>query len=511
MNVVATETDRTPGALIFRCDASVMMGTGHAMRCLALGQAWQDIRGAVVFAMGEVTPAIGHRIKTEKMGVVRIASGPATLQDAEELVRIAAIHSAQWVVVDGYKFGVEYQRALKEAGLKLLLVDDSAVSTECIADLILNQYPYAREEFYPCSKYGTRLLLGLRFAMLRREFAPWKKWEREILPSANKVLVTMGGSDPSNVTLDVIEALSLMKQGLEVAVVIGGSNPHIRSLETAAANFSGSLRMVKNVSLPEFMAWADLAISSSGTTSAEICRFGLPAILVDIAPNQTPVARELSRMGAAVHKSIAEVQDHEKFANCVRDILEAAESRAAMSRVAHALVDGRGAERVVAAIQGPELRLRPAEEKDCKLLWEWANDPEVRAASFCQDFIPWEQHVSWFQSRLRDQNTRIMMAMNSHQVEIGTVRFNLKGNRAVVSISLDQRARGKGQGSAILRMAVNELFRSSDAIAVDAYVKPHNEASQKLFEKTSFQRFSSMEIVLGEQAIHFTLSKNGAS
>ncbi len=506
-----TETGRAPGALILRCDASVAMGTGHAMRCLALGQAWQDIHGEVVFAMSEVTPAIGERIKTEKMEIVRIASASGCLQDAEELIQIAESRSARWVAIDGYEFDVRYQQELKDAGVKSLLVDDSTQDTECVADLILNQNAYAREKFYSRKKTDTRLLLGLRFAMLRREFTPWRNWKREISSSANKVLVTMGGSDPENVTVDVIEALSLIKQDLEVAVVIGGSNPHVRSLDAAAAKFPGNLRVLNNIFLPEYMAWADLAISSAGTTSAEICLLGLPAILIDIAPNQTPVATELSRVGAAVHKNIADVQDHEQFANCVRDILTAVESRAAISRAARSLVDGCGSERVVAAIQKTELRLRPAEERDCRLLWEWANDPAVRGASFCQDFIPWEQHVSWFQSRLRDQNTRIMMAMNSHQAEIGTVRFNLEGDRAVVSISLDHRARGKGQGSAILKMAVNELFRSSQAIAIDAYVKPHNEASQKLFESASFRKCPSMEIVHGEQAIHFILSKNGAS
>jgi len=511
VNTVNTETDNTPGTLILRCDASVAMGTGHVMRCLALAQAWQDIGGEAVFAMSATTPAIEERIKAEKMQVARITSKGGILEDAEHLLRLVRVHSSQWVVVDGYEFGFDYQRALKNAGVKLLLVDDSAVPIECIADLILNQNAYARKTFYRCSDSGVGLLLGLRFAMLRREFTRWRTWKREISASATKVLVTMGGSDPGNMTLDVIETLSSIKQNLDVAVVIGGSNPHVRLLETAAAKFPGNLRMLRDISLPEHIAWADLAISSSGTTSAELCLLGLPAILIDIAANQTPVAKELSRLGAAVHKSIAVVQDHENFAKCVKDILASAESRSAMSHAAQALVDGRGAERVVAAMQGAELRLRPAEERDCRLLWEWANDPPVRAASFCQDFIPWEQHVSWFQSRLQDQNTRILMAMNSQQAEIGTVRFNLEGNRAIVSISLDQRARGTGQGGAVLRMAVNELFRSTQAVVVDAYVKPHNEASKKLFENAHFKKYPSMEMVRGQQAIHFTFSKNGAS
>jgi UDP-2,4-diacetamido-2,4,6-trideoxy-beta-L-altropyranose hydrolase len=510
VNLVEFQSIHNPGTLILRCDASVTIGTGHVMRCLALGQAWQDIKGEVVFSMSQATAAVEERIAAEKMSVIHLGSTAGSSEDAAEVIQTAQKRSARWIVVDGYTFDVAYQRALKNAGLKLLLVDDSDAASHCFADLVLNQNVYARQELYSDRDPQTQLLLGLRFAMLRREFASWSEWKREIATVGNKVLVTMGGSDPENVTLAIIEALSLVKANLEVVVVVGGSNPHARSLETAAGKFSGHMRLLKNVAMPELMAWADLAISSSGTTTAEICMLGLPAALIDIAPNQTPVAKELSRLGAAIHVGIAEVHNYENVANQVRDILASAESRTAISQAARVLVDGKGAQRVVSATQELGLKLRPAEERDCKLLWEWANDPAVRAASFHQEFIPWEQHVHWFQSGLRDrEGTRIMMAVDSNHTEIGTVRFNLEADRAVVSISLDKNARGKGHGCAILKMAADELFRSSAAVAIDAYVKPQNEASQRLFENASFQKYP-MEIVHGEQALHFALRKNGS-
>jgi len=48
------------------------------------------------------------------------------------------------------------------------------------------------------------------------------------------------------------------------------------------------------------------------------------------------------------------------------------------------------------------LKLREVSDKDCMLIWEWSNNPDVRAVSFSQEPIPYEDHVKWFKSKLND-------------------------------------------------------------------------------------------------------------
>src|SRR6478752_3505281 len=134
------------GTLIIRADASVAMGTGHVMRCLALAQAWQDQGGECIFAMAETTAASEGRIRGEKFEVTPVRGYPGTLQDAEQLVQLALAHDATWVVVDGYQFDVEYQRRLKAAGLKVLVVDDTGHAGAYVADLVLDQNAHATKD-----------------------------------------------------------------------------------------------------------------------------------------------------------------------------------------------------------------------------------------------------------------------------------------------------------------------------------------------------------------------------
>ena len=171
--------------LVVRADATVVMGTGHVMRCLALAQAWQDAGGSCVFAMAEPTPAVEERVAAEGIQVVRFRKTiPGSSQDAAQLVELARAQGAAWLVVDGYHFDAEYQRRLKDTELKLLWVDDNGESAHYYADLVLNQNAHARDGLYVHREPYTRLLLGPRYALLRREFARWRDWKREIAPLA---------------------------------------------------------------------------------------------------------------------------------------------------------------------------------------------------------------------------------------------------------------------------------------------------------------------------------------
>src|SRR5579864_771328 len=121
--------------LLIRADASIAIATGHVMRCLALAQSWQDAGGNVVFAMAESTPAVDTRLRSEGMEIARIKDSSNSVQEAREVAALARDRDAAWVVVDGYRFDSEYQRTLKNAGLKLLFVDDLGQCQHYFADL----------------------------------------------------------------------------------------------------------------------------------------------------------------------------------------------------------------------------------------------------------------------------------------------------------------------------------------------------------------------------------------
>lgn len=144
------------------------------------------------------------------------------------------------------------------------------------------------------------------------------------------------------------------------------------------------------------------------------------------------------------------------------------------------------------------LRVRPATEDDCRLLFDWANEPGVRNASFRTEKIEWADHSIWFLKNLNNPNSHILIFEVDGEAA-GQIRFekNSFENNLLISFSLDKKFRGKSLGKDIVEKGINYLVdKISAPILCVAYVKKENIPSQKAFLKNEFLLVSESDVSL---------------
>jgi UDP-2,4-diacetamido-2,4,6-trideoxy-beta-L-altropyranose hydrolase len=336
------------GTLLVRADAGVKMGTGHVMRCLALAQGWRHAGGEVIFALAESTPAVDRLLRSERFNITRMECAPGSAEDLGNALEIARACGADWFVVDGYQFDAQYQKRLQDFR-PMLAIDDNGLLDFYAAELVLNQNAHACAEMYPHISPNTKLLMGPRFALLRDEFVAYRDWTRAIPDRGSKVLLTMGGSDPGNLTPRILPLLAeLADDDLRIRVVVGGSAENAGVVDEIAAKFAGRVEVLRDArNMADLMAWADLAISGAGTTCWEMCWLGLPAILVVVAENQRFIAKQLAALGAVENAGRGDSIDPALLAKLCRQLLADKNRRIGMSQRAKQVVDGHGRDRVL--------------------------------------------------------------------------------------------------------------------------------------------------------------------
>ena len=489
--------------LLIRVDATRTAGgagIGHAMRCLNLARAWTARGGRVQVLTAGFPDVVSTRYRAADVEVLAPLTGVEAggAADAALVLDHARRSGAAWVVADGYHFGERFRTAVGRS-TRMLIVDDHARTGAAGASMILDQNVDADPGDYPARGPGCRLLMGTRFALVDPAFA--ERGRRDRSGPATRVLIVLGGGPrPAWVARVGAAAERLAGGGMEVSVVGAGHLGVQRGVTWRG--FSGDV-------VGEMRA-ADLCVAAAGSTTWEICCAGLPAVLVSVADNQLPVARAISGAGAAIDLGWWDGLTEAGIVRAVRRLARDAGQRAALTARGIALVDGGGARRVADELW-PRVGLRLATHADARLLWEWANDPVTRQASFSTSWIAWEDHLSWLGALLASPTSLLLVGVDDDGGPIGQIRFERSGTVAQVHVSVAPGRRGQGYGATLVRVGAARAFAHwSDVREIVGLVKVDNTLSARAFQAAGFEQMSAPAPRVGELVTRWRLRQEDA-
>lgn len=371
----------------FRTDASLQMGSGHVMRCLTLADALKA-KGAQCDFISRAHPGHllevicqrGYRVNSlaapENKENDAIKSSTVTVQevsqsqphepvhaawlgstwqaDARETAAVLASLQPDWLVVDHYAIDRRWEEALTIQYRQLLIIDDLADRPH-LGNVLLDQnLGRQQEDYINLVPTACDVLTGPHYALLRPEFAalrPYSLRRRQAGFDLQQLLISMGGVDQPNATLQVLQALKTcnLPPSCRITVVMGVTAPWLQSVQELATQMPWFTEVVVNVSdMAQRLADSDLAIGAAGMTSWERCCLGVPTLMVVLAENQQPGARALEALQAA--RLIGTVSDIATLLPLAIAELMSAERQSRMSLVASSITDGRGVEKVIEAM-----------------------------------------------------------------------------------------------------------------------------------------------------------------
>ena len=201
--------------------------------------------------------------------------------DDEEPVRLAPPHDV--AVIDSYRLDRESERTYAKDGATVIVFDDLGNRPHA-ADILVDPTPRRSDDYYARLVLdGCRISMGPQHAMVRQA---WRKLRRQTCARhakdhpARRILLSMGSTDPINVSLKVIAAIAESGLDIETDVVLGQGAPHKLAVEGAL--IAGMSLHIDPPDFPERVAAADLVIGAPGSSSFERAVLGVPSILIPI-------------------------------------------------------------------------------------------------------------------------------------------------------------------------------------------------------------------------------------
>ena len=273
---------------VLRADASSSIGVGHVMRSLSLGEALLDEGFGVELVSFELAPSLQSLAASCGVEVVELSCAPRSNDDAQ----FVSQRNANIVVVDGYEFSREFFAVLEASSTPFAVVDDNAETNAHSPSAVINQNPHASASMYAHLHGNSKLLLGLQYAMVRKEV-------REVaamnLPSREgEVFVAMGGADFLGLTAPIVEALA--ETGLQIRVAVGHANTQRAQIQKLADQF-GHVTLIEQQDYVSSLASAHVAVLAAGSSLWEACAVGTPSIGLVVADNQSASANAAKKLG----------------------------------------------------------------------------------------------------------------------------------------------------------------------------------------------------------------------
>ena len=330
--------------LFIRVDASPEIGIGHIMRCLTLAQELKNNFDKIIFLTRKDSGDFTETIMKNEFEVIFIP----TNNDSDIIKNLITTYSENknFLLIDHYDVDSNFESSLKNIFEKIFVIDDLA-NRKHDCDLLIDQNYYRdlNHRYKKLIQNDTITLLGSKYAIIRPEFRNINKKTIKKNSQIKKILVSFGGSDPTNECKKALDALcSIENNQFEIVAIVGIYNNKFERLKKLYEKYS-NIKIYRHVNdLSQLMLNSDLFIGAGGTTTWERFYMGLPSIVIVISDDQKESIEFLSDMGHIINLGLAKNVTSKTYVQTLQKLNS--DLIYNMSLNNQKLVDGNGSNRI---------------------------------------------------------------------------------------------------------------------------------------------------------------------
>jgi len=336
--------------ILFRVDGTTHTGWERLARCLALAAALQRRRRPTYF-LSQLDPAsLALSIKRSGNEWLDADGSAGSADDLTETIQEIRRLSPAAVVIDAPDAGEDYLAAVQATGTMVVSLDHLA-NTRFPSRLVINPLLGPGRDGYTFEA-DTQLLLGARYALVRPEIRRVRPARAQEPPAPIRALVALGDDDPNQKTGELARLLLNLSKVERVDMIVRPQHTQFNALQELAAANSERLSVASEpAEAANRIARCHFAISGGAAWALEFACVGVPQLLIVQSEAHWPTAQRLEEEGAATclgwHESVSVQTVRMAVQNVLNDPLE----RQAMARCGRQLIDGRGPDRLVTALE----------------------------------------------------------------------------------------------------------------------------------------------------------------
>ncbi len=347
--------------ILIRVDATVRTGFERFARCLTLAAALQRRRRPTYFLSQLEPTSLAFTIKRGGNDWIDACNPAGSQDDLDDLIQEIRRRHPAAVIVDEADASHDYLAAVAGTGVLLVSIDHQA-SIRFPSHLVVNPLlGPGREsyEFYP----GTQLLLNQRYTLVRPEVRRQRQGRAQepapIVPANGKAnanlfraLLSLGEDDPHRNVINYAKILLNTPRIGKVDIIVRREHPDLEQIQKLVEANTDRLELaLEPAEVAARIVRVHFALTSGNGWSNELACVGVPQLLIVQNESHWPNAQRLEEEGCATCLGWQENVSPQTIRLAVQNLLADPLDRLAMARCGRQLIDGRGPDRFVIALE----------------------------------------------------------------------------------------------------------------------------------------------------------------
>ncbi|MCL1066586.1 UDP-2,4-diacetamido-2,4,6-trideoxy-beta-L-altropyranose hydrolase [Shewanella olleyana] len=335
--------------IVFRVNAGKGVGVGHLVRCCSLATELIKLGHHCDFLLGSFDVAVTPFLVGFKHHFL-YAEGdinqeePDWQMDAKFTKDFLHGKQVDWLIIDDYNLGHEWESQFVEMPLCLMAIDDLCRLHCCDALLDVRWRGQTTNESYQkLIPKGTDTLLGPQYALLNQQYKQSGSLILGLKPFT--VLVGIGGAGDSHTAIEIIDALIALTQipQLIIKPILGPLTENKQLLLDKYKTLENVKPIEDCFDLYPHLSNCHLYIGAAGGILYQLKALNKPAITFSLASNQQTAHADLEGIGHYFHcEDDFNVDQVAKLVTCFAEHY----SRIIKMKPKAVQVDGLGASRV---------------------------------------------------------------------------------------------------------------------------------------------------------------------
>lgn len=333
--------------IIIRCLTVPSKGYGNFSRCLNLAQSLRK-KNCKVFFVVDSNKIISNELKKRKFDYISIPITKTYSQKTAIFIKLLKNNFFDLCLIDMREYGENLSKKLFKNNVKHVLLDD-AWCKRAYANIIFNGTNVKEYHDYEIVNKNSKLYLGPSYWILDKNFKKFAKKPSSIKPKKSfSIIISMGGSDPYNLTSSTSKSL-LKIPNLELSIIIGSFFSHKNFLKKLIKSNQKISMYESSNEIWKIFSDADLVICNGGNTLFELACMGIPTLCIPTVKHEIKYAQEFNSNNCISNLKLRE-KNPSKIRSSVLDLLNDTKLRKKMSIHSQRTIDGKGLNRVLKKI-----------------------------------------------------------------------------------------------------------------------------------------------------------------